>query len=97
MLDLWNEALFQCAVSAYHPGVTMTRTWFQRLTAAKRRGRFTLRDKELAWSAETCALGERCGGEINRDNFAPRRAMFAGVQFTQAVDNDQVLKAREVP
>lgn len=73
----------------------MKRTWSHRLTAAKRRGRFTDHDRELAWGAITCAVGERCNGDMSRYLAAPYSVMMAGVAFTQAVEADKVQDAQD--
>ena len=68
----------------------MTRTWAQRLVAAKKRGRFTLTDQYLARQPMRCALGEKCGGSFEEVTRVPTNVYQAAYCFTGAVSRQDV-------
>jgi len=67
------------------------KTWRERIVEAKERGKFSKEDRQDAWHADTCAVGETlCLGPFSDEN-AARYERFEGAYgypgnlFTNAV------------
>ena len=49
----------------------------------------------MALGKATCAVGERLNGDMVRYKAAPQHVILAGVEFTQAVEDDEVQDAQD--
>lgn len=70
-------------------------TWFKRIKAAEKRGKFLLKDKLAAHNWSTCLIGEKLGIE-NRGGLEDLKPIFEiyGTMFESHVYDDDISGAK---
>ena len=70
--------------------------WWDSIQAARKRGKFTMRDHTLAWHSATCAVGEATGQAHNKFVKVGLANVLLSGGFTRAVQSNDMDGAENI-